>query len=70
MDSVKNVLLGYSDFGKCNEAEKPSGALRCVLDIAVRIKINYICNMLNAIIIECNLKGNQTIKSKSYTKLK
>ena len=59
MDSMKDVLLGYSDFRKCNEAEeKLSVALRYVLDIAVRIKINYICTVLNATIIQCNLKGS------------
>ena len=59
MDSVKNVLQGYSHFRKCNEAEeKLSVALRYALDIAVRIKINYICKILNAIVIQCNLKGN------------
>ena len=59
MDSVKDVLQCYSDFRKCNEAEnKLTVALRYVLDIAVRIKINYICKILKAIIIQCNLKGN------------
>ena len=59
MDSVKDVLLGYSDFRKCNETEeKLTVALRYVLDIAVRIKINYTCKILNALIIQCNLKGN------------
>ena len=59
MDSVKDVLQGYSDFIKCNEAEeKLTVALRYILDIAVRIKINYICKILNAVIIQCNLKGN------------
>jgi len=33
-------------------------------------KRNYICKILNAIIIQCNLKGNYKRKSKSYTKLK
>ena len=43
LESVKDVLQGYSDFRKCNEAEgTPSVALRYVLDIAVKIKINYI----------------------------
>ena len=56
------------NFGKCNEAEqKLNVALLCVLDIVVRIKLDYICKMLNAITIRCNLKGNYT--SKSYTKL-
>ena len=41
--SEKNVLQGYSDLRKCNEAEqKVSVALQCALDIAVRIKLNYI----------------------------
>ena len=53
------ILQGNSDFRKCNEAEeKLTVVLRYVLDIAVRIKINYICKILNAIIIQCNLKGN------------
>ena len=59
MDSVKDVLQGYSDFRKCNEAEqKVTVAFRYVLDNAVRIKLNYICKSLSAIIIQCNLKGN------------
>ena len=59
MDSVKIVLQGYSDFVKCNEAEqKLTVFLRYVLIIVERIKINYICKILNAIIIQCNLKGN------------
>jgi hypothetical protein len=33
----------------------------------VRININYICTILNVIKIQCNLKGNYTRKSKSYT---
>jgi len=52
---------GYSDFRKCTEAEeKLTVALRCVLVIVVRIKINYICRMLHVMIIQCNLKGNYT----------
>jgi len=35
----------------------------------VRININYIHTMVNAIKIQCNLKGNYTRKIKSYTKL-
>jgi hypothetical protein len=70
VDSVKDVLQGYSSFRKCTEAEeKLTVALRYVLVILVRIKINYICKMLHAVIIQCNLKGNYTRKSKSYTKL-
>ena len=70
VDSVKDVLQGYSSFRKCTEAEeKLKVALRYVLVILVRIKINYICKMLHAVIVQCNLKGNYTRKSKSYTKL-
>ena len=71
LDNVKDDLQVYSNFSKCIEAkEKLTVAFRYVLVIVVRIKINYICKMLNAIIIQCNLKGNYTRKSKSYTKLK
>jgi hypothetical protein len=31
----------------------------------VRIKINYFCKMLNALIIRCNLNGNYTRKIKT-----
>jgi len=70
LDSVKDDLHGYSNYRKCIEAEeKLTVALRYVLVIVVRISINYICTMVNAIKIQCNLKGNFTRKSKSYTKL-
>ena len=60
-DSVKDVLQGYSNFKKCIEAEeKLTVALRYVLVILVRIKINYTCEMLHAIIIQCSLKGKYT----------
>jgi len=69
--SVKDDLQGYSNFRKCIEAEeKLPVALWYVLVIVVRININYICTMINTIKIQCNLKGNYTRKSKSYTKLK
>ena len=71
LGSVKDYLQDYSNFRRCIEAEVTlTVALRYVLVIVVRIKINYICKMLNGIIIQCNLKGDYTIKSKSYTKLK
>ena len=71
MDSVKDDLQGYCNLRKCIEAEeKLTVALRYVLVIVVRIKRNHICKILIAIIIQCNLKGNCTRKSKSYTKLK
>jgi hypothetical protein len=67
---VKDDLQGYSNFSKCTEAEgNLTVALRYVLVIAVRININYICTMVNAIKIQCNLNGNYTRKIKSYTKL-
>jgi hypothetical protein len=70
LDSVKDDLQGYSNFRKGTEAEgKLTVALRYVLVIAVRININYICTMVNAIKIQCNLNGNYTRKIKSYTKL-
>jgi hypothetical protein len=70
LDSVKDNLRSYSNFRKCIEAEeKLTVALRYVLVIAVRININYTCTMVNAIKIQCNLKGNYTRKIKSYTKL-
>ena len=69
LDSVKDDLQGYSNFSKCTEAGQLTVALRYVLVIAVRININYICTMVNAIKIQCNLNGNYTRKIKSYTKL-
>jgi hypothetical protein len=67
-DSVDD-LQGYYNFRKCiEEEEKLAVALRYVLVIVVRININYICTMVNAIKIQCNLKGNYTRKIKSYTK--
>jgi len=71
LNSVKNDLQGYYNFRKCFETEeKFSVALRFVLVIVVRTKIKYICKMLNAITIQCNLKGNYTRRTKSYTKVK
>ena len=71
LDNVKDNLQGYSNFRKCVEAEeKPNFAHKYVLVFVVRIKVNYFCKMLHAIIIQCNLKRNYTIKIKSYTKLK
>ena len=67
MDGAKDDLQGYSNFRKCVEAE---AKLRYVLVIGVRININYICTIVDAKKIQCNLKGNYTRKSKSYTKLK
>ena len=59
IDSVKDVLQVHFDFRKCNETkEKLTVAPRYVLDTAVRIKLIYISKILNAIIIQCNLKGN------------
>jgi hypothetical protein len=61
LDSVKDDLRGYYNLRKCTEAgEKLTVALRYVPIIVVRIKINYIFKMLNAIISRCNLKGNYT----------
>ena len=69
LDSVKDDLQGYCNFRRCIQAEeKLTVALRYVLVIGVRINITYICTMLNAIKIQCNLKRNYTIKS--HTKLK
>ena len=66
LDSVKDDLRGYFNFRNCNEAgEKLTVALRYVTVIVVKITINYICKMLNAIIIRCNLKGYYTRKSSS-----
>ena len=59
MTSVKDALQGYSEFKLCSEAEEElSVALRYVLDITASIKVNYIDKILNAVIIQCNLKGN------------
>jgi len=58
VDSVKDVLQGYSNFKNGTEAEeKLRVALRYVMVIVVRKKINYISKMLHAVIIQCNLKG-------------
>ena len=55
LDSVKDDLQGYSNFRKCTEAEeKLTVVLRHVL-IVVRINEHYICTMVNAIKIQCNL---------------
>jgi len=55
----------------CTEAEeKLTVALRYVLVIVVRIKVNYICKMLHVMIIQRNLKENYTRNSNRYTKLK
>jgi len=63
LDGVKDDLQGYSNFRKCIKAEeKLTVALRYVLVIVVRIKINYICKMFNAVTIQCNQKGNYTRK--------
>ena len=65
---MKDDLQGYSNSRNCIEAEQTlTVALWYIIIIMVRIKINYICKMLHAIIIQCNLKGNYTRKSKSYT---
>jgi hypothetical protein len=57
LDSVKDDLQSYSSFRKCTEAEeKLAVALQYALDIVVRININYIYTMVNAITIHCNLK--------------
>jgi hypothetical protein len=70
LDIVKDDLQGYSNFRKCTEAEeKLIVALRYVLVVVVRININYIRRIVNAIKIQYNLKGNYTRKIKSYTKL-
>jgi hypothetical protein len=54
---VKDDLQGYSSFRKCTEAEeKLTVALWYALDIVVRININYIYTMVNAMKIHCNLK--------------
>ena len=66
MDSVKDDLQGYCNFRKCTEAEeKLTVALRYVLVIVVRIKINYIWKMLNAVTIQCNLKGKKQEKERA-----
>jgi len=71
LDSVKEDLQGHSNFIEYIEAEeKLNVALQYVLVIVAKININYICTMVNAIKSQCNLKGNYTRKSKSYTKLK
>jgi hypothetical protein len=44
LDSMKDYQQGYSNFRWCTEAEgKLTVALRHILVIMVRIKINYIC---------------------------
>ena len=67
---MKDDLLGYSNFRKCIEAEeKLTVALRYALVFVAGININYICTMVNAIKIQCNLKGNYPNKIKCCTKL-
>ena len=69
MDSVNHDLQDCSNFRKCIEAEqKLTVAFRFVLVIVERIKRNYNCKILYALIIQCNLKGNNK-KNNSYTKL-
>ena len=53
MMMMKDYQQGYSNFRKCIAV-----ALLFVLDVALRIKISYIYKKLNAIIIQCNIKGN------------
>ena len=56
LDSVKEDLRGYSNVRECTEEEETlTVALRYVLIIAVRMKINYVCKMLYAISVQCNL---------------
>ena len=58
LDRAKEDLQGCSNFRKCIEAEdKRIVALRFVLVIAVRMKRDYICKMLYAVTVQCNLKG-------------
>ena len=67
LDSVKDDLQGYSNFRKCIEAEERlTAALRYALVIVVRINVNYICTMVNAIKIQRN---HTSQKIKGYTKL-
>jgi hypothetical protein len=71
LDSMKDDTQGYSNSRNCIEAEqKFTVALWYIVIIMVRIKINYICKMLHAIITQRNLKGNYTRKSRSYTIMK
>jgi hypothetical protein len=54
---ILDDLQGYSSFTKCTEAEeKRIFALQYPLNIVVRININCIYTMVNAIKIQCNLK--------------
>jgi hypothetical protein len=70
LDSVEDDLQGYSTFRKCVEAEeKLTVANWYVLVIVVRININYISTEVNAVKIQCNLKGKYTRKINSCTKL-
>ena len=56
LESVKNDLQGCSNIRMCIEAEeKLIVVLRYVLVIVLRININYIYTMVNAIKILCNL---------------
>ena len=56
LDSMKEDLQSCSNSRKCIEAEeKLAVALRYALVIVLRININYICTMVNAIKILCNL---------------
>jgi len=56
LDSVKDDLQDYSNFRKCTEAEeKLTVAVRYTLVVVVRINVNYICTMVYAIKIPCNM---------------
>jgi hypothetical protein len=57
LDRAKEDLQGYSNFRKCIEAEKHIVAFRYVLVIAVAMTRDYICKMLYAVTVQCNLKG-------------
>jgi hypothetical protein len=63
MDNVKNDLQDCSNFRKCTEVEeKLTVALRSVLVIVPTIDIIYSCRILNAVKIQCKIKGNYTRK--------
>ena len=60
MDSVKYVLQGYSDSENVKKQNRNlTVALRYVLDMVVRPKVNYICSLtlyVPCIILQCVYK--------------
>jgi len=55
------VCRAMPNFKKCIEAEeKLTVDIRYILVIAVRMKRDYMCRMLHAATVQCDLKGKVT----------